>query len=120
MERLLGILDLLQGRHNSSHRIEGFEVYDDGVGLCNCAIFNGSLACEGFLLSRSVLGLLPGGRVKFLLYGLLISDVKDLHIPLAHGGLERAKLLMMSRPHAHNMIGCGRLEVIRSLQDGAK
>ena len=57
-------------------------------------------------LSRGVLSFLLMGRVDLLLYGLHISDVKDLSVPLAHSGLESAKLLVVSRPHAYNLIGC--------------
>ena len=88
VERLLGVHDLLQSRCDGSLRIEGCEVNDGRVGLRDRTIFNGCLACEDFLLSCRVFSLLPGGRVIFVLYGLHISYVKDLSVPLAHGGLE--------------------------------
>ena len=104
MECLLGDLDLLQGRHNGALRIEGCEVDDGRVGHCDCTIFNGCLACEDFLLSRRVFGLLREGRFNFLLYGLHISDVKDFSVPFTHGGLECAKLLIMSMPQMKDLI----------------
>ena len=88
MECLLSVLDLLQRRGNGCLRIEGCEVNDGGVSLRDRSIFNGCLACEDFLRGQGVLSLLPGGRVNFLLNGLHISDVKDLAVPLTHGGLE--------------------------------
>ena len=61
-----------------------------------------------------------GDRVDLLLYGRHIIDVKDLSVPLAHGGLESAKLLIVSRPHAYDLIGRQVFQVIRSLQNGTK
>ena len=88
MECLLDVPDLLQSRCNGGLCIEGCEVNDGGVGLRNCAIFNGCLAFVDFLLGCGVFGLLSGGRVNCLLYGLHISDVKDFFVPIIHYGLE--------------------------------
>ena len=88
METLLGVLDLLHCGGNGCLCTEGCKVDDARVSLHDCAIFNGCLAYEDLVLGRQVLSLLPGGRVNLLVYVLHISDLKDLSVPLVHGGLE--------------------------------